>query len=118
MHTSPFNHAGAALPPRPVLAAVVGHLELEATIGGYEAAAHEAERLEDLRAAAASLIGARPDEIAFTDNATQAWALAAASIGLGAGDRVLIAPSEYGNNVLSLGETAAGGCRGGCRGHR
>ena len=83
-HASPFNHAGAALPPRPVLAAVVGHLELEATIEGYEAAAHEAERLEDLYAAAASLIGARPDEIAFTDNATQAWALAAASIGLSA----------------------------------
>ena len=33
-----FNNAGASLMPQPVLDAVVGHLQLEAEMGGYEAA--------------------------------------------------------------------------------
>ena len=37
-HLIHLDNAGAALPPRPVLDAVIGHLELEARIGGDEAA--------------------------------------------------------------------------------
>ena len=34
-----FNNAGASLMPTPVLDAQIDHLKLEASIGGYEAAA-------------------------------------------------------------------------------
>ena len=40
-----LNNAGASLPTQRTLAAMVEHLQLEARIGGYEAAAEAAERI-------------------------------------------------------------------------
>ena len=105
-HVAHFNHAGAALPPRPVLDAVVGHLELEARLGGYEAAILREEQFEAFYTVAASAIGADPSEIAWMDNASRGWALAVQAIGLAPGDRVVIAPSEFGTNVLALDRIA------------
>jgi len=58
-----FNNAGAALQPQPVLDAVLGHLKLEAEIGGYEAADRAEAALEGVYGSLARLINAAPDEI-------------------------------------------------------
>src|SRR5690606_17571125 len=65
-HRVHLNNAGASLMPEPVVRAVREHLELEATIGGYEAAAERADAIEEAYAHVAALLGTEPHRIAFT----------------------------------------------------
>jgi selenocysteine lyase/cysteine desulfurase len=96
-----FNNAGAALMPQPVLNATIGHLQLEAQIGGYEAVERQLNTLEHAYDAAAALINCSRDEIAFVENATRAWDMAFYSIPFRSGDRILTAMSEYASNYIA-----------------
>ncbi len=97
-----LNHAGASLLPQPVLDAVVSHLQLEAQIGGYEAAEAAAPQVERTYRALAELLGARPDEIALMDSSTRAWDMAVYSLPIEPQDRVLVSRAEYGSNAIAL----------------
>lgn len=101
-----LNNAGAGLMPAPVLAALEEHLELEAYIGGYEAAAHAADALEHTYDAIARLIGCQRDEVAVIENATRSWDMAFYSIPFQPGDCILTAVSEYGSNYMAFLQVA------------
>jgi cysteine desulfurase/selenocysteine lyase len=101
-----LNNAGAALPPAPVLDAVIGHLRLEAEIGGYEAADQRREALEGVYDSLARLLGARREEIAVVENATRAWDMAFYALPLEPGDRVLTTTAEYASNVIAFMQVA------------
>lgn len=101
-----FNNAGAALIPQPVLEVMVGHLQLEAQIGGYEAAAVQTQAVERLYDAAAALLGCQRGEVAIIENATRAWDMAFYAIPLGEGDRILTAASEYASNYIAFLQVA------------
>lgn len=95
-----FNNAGSSLMPRQVLDATVEHLQLEAAVGGYEAADRARDPLERVYGAAAELINADPSEIAVIENATRAWDMAFYSIDWQPGDRILTAMAEYASNYI------------------
>jgi selenocysteine lyase/cysteine desulfurase len=101
-----FNNAGAALLPQSVLDATVGHLTLEAQIGGYEAADRVADSLDRVYSSIARLLSCQPTEIAVVENATRAWDMAFYAVPLGPGDRILTAMSEYASNYIAFLQVA------------
>lgn len=101
-----LNSAGAGLLSRQTLEAMTSHLELEAAVGGYEAAAQERERIDATYGSIAELVGGRADEVALFDNSTHAWNAAFYSLSFRPGDRILTGRAEYGSNVLAYLQVA------------
>lgn len=97
-----LNNAGAALMPAPVVQAIQDHITLESRIGGYEAADARHDAMLAAYQSVADLIGAQPRNIAFTENATAALALALSSVPFAPGDVILTTRNDYASNQIQL----------------
>ncbi len=106
-----LNHCGSSLPDQRVLDAQIGHLQLEATIGGYEAANAMIDAEQSVTASIARMIGAsttaegdvdQPSEIARFGSAAEAWNAAFWSIPMERGQRIIVHDHEYGANAIAF----------------
>jgi selenocysteine lyase/cysteine desulfurase len=95
-----LNNAGAALVPRPVGDAIAAHLELEARLGGYEAADDQAEPLREAYGQVARVLGAESRNIALVQNSTVAFAQAMSAFDFAPGDAILTSRSDYASNQI------------------
>src|SRR5215210_5615332 len=84
-----LNNAGAGLMPSSVLAACKDHLQLEAEIGGYEAAAARSKEIATVYDDVATLIGTRAQNVAVVANATAAFIQAMTSFDFSPGDIIV-----------------------------
>ena len=97
-----FNNAGCALSPTSVTAAVIEHLKLEQTLGGYEANNAANEKINGFYSEFASLLNCSANQIAYIENASRAWDMALYSVDWQAGDQIITADNEYVSNYLAL----------------
>jgi selenocysteine lyase/cysteine desulfurase len=100
-HLSHLNNAGAGLMPRPVVDAIVRHLEREAIDGGYESADDAAVAVQDAYAGVAHLLGTHPRNIAVVENATVAFFQALAAFDFKPGDVIVTTRNDYISNQLT-----------------
>jgi len=96
-----LNNAGAGLMPHPVLDAMVGHLQAEARIGGYESADAVAGAIEECYASVAQLLGAQPHNIAVVENSTVAFFQALSAFDFRPGDVIATTRNDYISNQLA-----------------
>jgi selenocysteine lyase/cysteine desulfurase len=95
-----LNNAGASLMPDPVRETVLEHLDLEARIGGYEAEAARQAELQSVYDWVGALIGADPQNVAITDNATGAFIQALSAVPFAPGDVILTTRNDYVSNQI------------------
>ncbi len=99
-HRVHLNNAGAGLMPEPVLRAMTDHLELESLIGGYEAEEAMKAEIASVYTALGTLIGAAPENVAVTENATVSFSQALSSVPFVPGDLIVTSRNDYISNQL------------------
>jgi selenocysteine lyase/cysteine desulfurase len=95
-----LNNAGAGLMPAPVLRSIVAHLELEANIGGYEAADACTAPIERCYEDIAALLNAAPRNVAVVANATAGFIQALSTIDFKPGDAIVTSRCDYTSNQI------------------
>ncbi|MBC2381559.1 aminotransferase class V-fold PLP-dependent enzyme [Pseudomonas sp. WS 5106] len=107
-----FNHAGASLPSKATLDAIVEQLQREAREGPMEAGDHGAVLVEKARRAAGQLLNAPAHSIAFASSGSTAWSMAFQALGpWQPGDRILVGRHEWGGNLASMQVAVQAGAR-------
>jgi selenocysteine lyase/cysteine desulfurase len=96
-----FNNAGAALMPQTVIDAQIAHIQLEACIGGYEAANKVSDKIDACYDSIARLLNCGREEVALVENATVGWCQAFYALDLRPGDRILTTEAEYSSNYIN-----------------
>ena len=99
-HVNHLNNAGASLVPNPVHQKILEHLELERTLGGYEAAENCFDEIQNSYRAIGQLIGSQPHNIALTENATGSFLQALSSINFSANDVIVTSSNDYASNQI------------------
>ncbi len=97
-----LNNAGAGLMPTVVSEAIQHYIAEEARYGGYETGARFAEPLAQFYTEAATLLRTQPRNIAFTYNATDAYARALSAIPFRAGNVILTTNDDYISNQFAF----------------
>jgi len=95
-----MNNAGAGLMPQSVLQAVTEHLQLEAQIGGYEAADAREAQIAAAYEEVGKLLGCAAANIAMVENATVAYQQALSAIPFERGDVILTSRNDYISNQI------------------
>jgi selenocysteine lyase/cysteine desulfurase len=88
--------------PDVVTQSIIDHIDLEAQIGGYEAAALRAEAIREFYVQAAKLLNCKPSNIAFTASATDSYTRALSSIPFQPGDIILTDTDDFISNQIQF----------------
>ena len=96
-----LNSASHGIPHESVYQRMIEHLTLERNSGPTKALVEVQGELELVRKLAAQMIGAEKDDLAFSTTGTDAWATLVSSMEFQSG-RVLVAPHEWGANLVTL----------------
>lgn len=98
-HAAYLNHARHAPLPQPAVDAVAAFLH-DAAVEASAAWERWDTRSSAVRRQGAAFFGAPPDDVGFVKNTTEALAIIASGLGLGAGQRVVVSAHEFASNLL------------------
>lgn len=94
-----FNHAGVAPLPAAAAGAIEAYARAAERDGGQATPENDA-RVEEVRAAGASMMGVDADDVAFVKNTTEGLGFVANGLSWSEGDRVVVPSVEFPSNLF------------------